>query len=96
MDLIFKRYADPFSFLDSMLCYGSFGVSVGKVIEYDDTDTLWEYYLNKVFDMTFDDFVKVSRVEYKEPITKAEFDTTIEMSQSILNDLDPIEGGGTC
>lgn len=96
MDLIFKRYSDPFTFLDSMLCYGSFSISVGKVIEYDETDKLWELYLNKIFNMSFDDFVKANRIDDKKPITKTEFDTTIAMSQSILDDLDPIEGGGTC
>lgn len=97
MDLIFKRYSDPFSFIDSMLCYGSFSSSINDVLKKNDDDTLWQFYLHKVFDKTFQDFKSQNTVEEHTPMSKAEFDATIKMSESILNGLDPPEeDGGLC
>ena len=97
MDLMFKRYSDPFSFIDAMLCYGSFSSSIDDVLKKIDDDTMWQFYLHKVFNKSFQDFLSENKAEKHTPISKAEFDATIEMSQSILNGLDPPdEDGGLC
>ena len=94
MDLMFKRYSDPFSFIDSMLCYGSFSSSIDEVLKKTDDDTMWQFYLHKVFDKSFQEFLSESTAEKHTLISKAEFDATIEMSQYILDGMGPPDEGG--
>lgn len=93
MDLMFKRYSNPFSFIDSMLDYGSFSYSIDEVVKKNDDETMWQFYLHKIFNKSFQEFLQDTPVENK-PITKAEFDATIEMSQSILDGMGPPEEDG--
>jgi len=56
MDLLFKRYANPYIFLDSMLESGCFDEAVSKIWKFDQEDISWEYFLHKVWDKSFDEF----------------------------------------
>lgn len=98
MDLMFTRYSDPFSFMDSLIENGSFGGGIDRIYEIRNDDVLWELYLHKVFDRSFEDFkdeiTGQSKNIHRAVMTKAEFNTTIEMSKSILESIDPTGKGG--
>lgn len=95
MDLMFTRYSDPFSFMDSLIDNGSFSTGINKIYELQNEDVSWELYLHKVFDKSFDQFKKdISRNIQKDRLTSAEFNATIEMSKSILKSIDPTEKSG--
>lgn len=92
MDLIFKRYSDPFSFVDSMLDYGSFSDSINRLFELNNNDVLWDFFLHKVFDKSYEEFRSMNSDNHSlvnKVMTRAEFDTTVAMSKSILDSIDP-------
>lgn len=91
--MIFKRYSDPFSFMDSMLDYGSFSNSISRLYELNNDDILWEFFLHKVSDKTYEEFRNSNTNNHlslnKVIMTRTEFDTTVAMSKSILDSIDP-------
>lgn len=96
MDLLFKRYASPFLMLEQMLTAGRFAEYVDELIgirngEIED-DTLWDMYLHHQFlDMSFDAYkmnLGISTKQTHQPV-KADFETTVKKSISILNDFVP-------
>lgn len=54
MDLLFSRYASPFLLLDQMILTDRFSAFVSELLrirnEEKDEQTLWEFFLHKVFD----------------------------------------------
>ncbi len=65
MDLLHKRYASPFSFLDSLICMGQFAAFavflLNKVEEEKSDSMMWDFFLHKVYDKSF--------VEFKEELS---------------------------
>lgn len=90
MDLLFSKYASPFLFLDTMLDAGRFFESVIEIIQADNEKTLWEFYLHKVHDKSFDDFKK--SLEADKPVPKEQVETTVINSKSILDNFIPNGG----
>lgn len=91
MDLLFKRYASPFSFISTLLQAGRFSEFVDEFMKATGEDDMWEYFLHKVFDKSFDEFMKST--EPKEEMTAEQVETTIHNSQDILSNFIPEEGG---
>lgn len=57
MDLIFKRYADPYTLLDTMIDNQSFDEFVCTFVRLDDDDKLWDMYIHKCWEnISFNDF----------------------------------------
>ena len=60
MDLLFSRYASPFLLLDQMILTDRFSAFVSELLrirnEEKDEQTLWEFFLHKVFDKSFYEF----------------------------------------
>lgn len=60
MDLLAGRYASPFSMLDELIKTKQFGDWVDwflqKVLKEKNDKTLWEFFLHKVYDKSFDDW----------------------------------------
>ena len=99
MDRLFKRYADPFSFIDGMIQTGRFLEFVRsffeKVHEEDDEKTLWEFYLHKVWDGTFADFKKeIKTNQDNQQMSEETMETTIKDSMNILKNFRPLTEGG--
>lgn len=98
MDLLFKRYANPFPFLDGMIQAGRF---FDFVIAFDitiykekDEETLWNFYLHRVFDKSFVDFKTEIEVEQKNRhLSVSAIQTTIQKTKNILDNFNPEEGG---
>ena len=92
MDLLFKKYANPFLLLDGMIETGRFAEFVIKFMELDNEDTMWDYFLHKVYDKSFEDF-KRSLHPVKKPTFK-DIKTTVNDSKSILDGFIPTGTGG--
>ena len=94
MDLLAQRYADPFLMLDNFIRIGQlheFSVEIMKQISDEKVqDIRWEYYLHKVWDMSFNDYVDSCEEERREPeviaMQKEEALQIIENSNSILEE----------
>lgn len=95
MDLLFKRYASPFSIMEQMLDAGRFEKYIDELIgirnEEKEEDTLWDMYIHHRFlDMSFNQYkaeLGINEIQ-KKPV-KADFETTIKESISILNNFVP-------
>ena len=98
MDLLFKRYASPFSFVDGMIQSGRFHEFV---VEFANTITRekeeernWEFFLHKVWEGTYQDFLAdIENNKRNLAMTKRTIETTIQHSMNILNNFNPNKGG---
>lgn len=95
MDLLFKRYASPFSIINQMIVLERFNEFVTEFIiiknEDTDNDTFWQMYLHSAFlECTYDEFKsKLGIRKESEPVEKVNFETTIQASREILNNFKP-------
>ncbi len=94
MDLLFTRYANPFLLLDEMIASSRMPEFVDAVIkahhEERDDDALWQFYLHKVFDKTYADFLRESRKTRTAPKEESiDFEATIKESMSMLQNFEP-------
>lgn len=87
MDRLFKRYADPFLFIDSLIISERFTEFVLELLGIENEEMMWEFYLHKVYDKSFDEFK-----ESMKPVLKEQLETTVKNSKSILNSFVP-DGG---
>ena len=101
MDLLFKKYASPFSLLDLMLQSNRFNEFVDEVIDAYNDELLWQMYLSLLANpfyennKSFDEFKKQLKEQtIQEPnnkITEKEIEATINHSKEILNGFNPYE-----
>lgn len=90
MDLLFKRYANPYIFLDSMLECGCFAETVGQIWNFEQDDISWEYFLHKIWDKTFDEFKnEISPKDESKFIDKEVVGATVIKSKNILDGFAP-------
>ena len=98
MDLLFKRYASPFLFVDGMIQTGRFHEFVVEFIKTTNEDLEekydWEFFIHKVYDKSYQEFKEEIRIN-KENQEMSEYDieTTLNHSMNILNSFNPEEGG---
>lgn len=93
MDLIFKRYSSPFTFLDALILGGKFSQGISKIWDYSNEDKVWDFYLHKVYGKSFDEFKNETFAEPQE-MTVDDFETTVNKSKSMLQGFNPNESGG--
>ena len=94
MDLLFKRYADPFSFLNGMIQTGRFcefiRVFSEKVRDEREEQTRWEYFLHKVWDGSFAEFKESMENDKKnQELSEMDMETTVKNSMDILKNFKP-------
>lgn len=94
MDLLFKRYANPFIFLDNMLLVGRFSECIDEIwqliTEEKEEEAMWKFYLHKVDDKSFNEFKESIENDIKnQEITEEELETTIKESKNILDGFNP-------
>ena len=99
MDRLFKRYADPFLFMDGMIQTGRFSefvVSFYKQhFEEEDERTLWEFYLHRFVEKSFEDFKAELRTNRdNQQMSEETMETTIKDSMNILKNFRPLQEGG--
>lgn len=88
-DLLYQRYSDPMMLLDQMIQAGRLCEFIKEFIDIRNDEVKekvqWELYLHKVFDKTYEEFLK----DVKEPAQLEEADmkqveTTVKSSINIL------------
>lgn len=87
MDLIFKRYSNPYLILNEMILYGSFSDFVNEIINNYNDELLYQLWLsnNPLNTLGYLDFKK----SLMNPVETKSLETTIEDSYKMLNDFKP-------
>lgn len=84
--MLYTRYGNPYDLMQRMLETGQFCEFIDEVVKYRNEEvnekTMWEYYLHRVFDMGFDEFLKAT--EPPKPADMNEVEATVKSSQEIL------------
>ncbi len=98
MDLLFKRYASPFLFMDGYFQTDRFSEFVSEfvqtVMKEKDEEMSWEFYLHKVQEGSFADFQdELENNTKNQNMSERTIETTIQDSMDILNNFTPTEGG---
>ena len=97
MDWLFKRYANPFPFMDGMISTGRFEAFVddfvGTVREEREEQASWEFYLHKVMEGSFVEFRENMKNEQEhKAMSERAIETAINHSMNILNNFNPERG----
>ena len=96
MDLLFKRYASPFLFINEMIRTGQFCDFVINFIETLNEEknekAEWEFFLHKVWEKSFAEFKESIQIEQdNRNMSASDIETTIKQSQNILANFNPEE-----
>ena len=87
MDLLFVRYASPFILLDGLILTNSLKNFVDDFFDFINEDREWEFFLHKVYDQSWSDFVKeIEQSENQKPI---DLGATLVKSKNMLNNFTP-------
>lgn len=95
MDLLFKRYASPFSLLNGYIRTGRLFDFIDVFIDEVNEDLIFDVWVHKVQDKTFDEFkrsigLNSEAVPEQEPLESLE--TTLNDTKNILNNFIPMKG----
>ena len=100
MDLLFKRYASPFLFIEGMIQTSRFSEFVDEFVKKHNEEhkdkVNWEFYLHKVDnpEMTFADFIEeIETNEKMVNMTEDEKESSLQIAMNILNNFNPDERG---
>ena len=96
MDLLFKRYADPFPLMDGYIRTSRFCDFLHTVVKQKEEDDKWEYFLHKVWGNTsYDEFCKSLRTTQDlQGMSEDDIETTIMKSMDILGNFNPEQEEG--
>lgn len=98
MDLLFKRYASPFLFIDGMIQAGRFTEFVENFVDTSNKEkqekALWEYYLFREWERSFNDFKESVENDSKNAAQSVyDIETTVQNSMNILKNFNPEQKG---
>ncbi len=95
MDLLFKRYADPFSLVDGYIQTSRLCEFIGVFIEQKIESDRWEYWLHKVWDKTYPEFIEALHTSQDlQEMSDEDIETTIKKSMDILGNFAPEQEEG--
>ena len=90
MDLLFKRYADPFTLLSAYIQTSRFCEFIGTFNTQVEEDTRWEIYLHKVWDKSYAEFCGCLQVTQDQQEMSDEYmEATVKKSMGILGNFNP-------
>lgn len=89
MDMLFQRYANPFTFVDMVICQNQFLEFVDNLIDKNNERYEWDYFLHKEMEnISFKEFR--DRMHSKnQQNTSFNFEATVTESKAILNSFSP-------
>lgn len=100
MDLLHKRYASPFSFVDTLIenaGFYDFAQYLTNKVEEEKTEAMeWDFFLHKVYGKSFADWKQEAQNQtaQSEVITEAKKEEIVSRSDAILNGFSlPSQGG---
>ena len=92
MDLLFKRYASPFVLLDNLILTNSLLSFITDLFNFikeeNEERVLWEFFLHKVFDKNWGDYLKETKTS-NENHENVDLNATIRKSFDMLQDFTP-------
>lgn len=88
-DMLYQRYSDPMMLLNQMLQASRMCEFIDKIIDIKNEEVKeearWEFYLHKVFDKSFADYLKeVEEPKMPETADMKQVETTVKDSMNIL------------
>lgn len=86
MDLLFSRYASPFYLLDTYISVGSLSDFIIDLYESVNEDKLWEFFLHKVYDKSWGEFLESTKPVKTE---KIDVGATLMKSKQLLDNFTP-------
>lgn len=90
MDLLFKKYADPFSLLNGYIQTLRFHEFVNNFIKQKNEDDRWEFFLHKVWDKSYNEFcTEQQTAQDLRNMSGVAMETTVKESMSILGNFNP-------
>ena len=91
MDQLFKRYADPFRLLNTLIQTNSLSSFIDDMFTFINEEfqekTLWEFFLNKVYDESWSDFY--NRITSDENSKSVDLGATLTKSREMLINFTP-------
>lgn len=95
MDLLFKRYADPFSLLNSYIQTSRMCEFINIFVQQKIEDDRYEYWLHKVWDKTYSEFTEALQITQDlQQMSDVDFETTVKKSMNILENFNPTKEEG--
>ena len=95
MDLLFKRYADPFSLVDGYIQTSRFCDFIDMFVELKIEDDRWEYFLHKVWDKSYGEFCKtLQETQNLQTMSEETIEATVKNSMDILGNFIPKQEEG--
>lgn len=95
MDLLFKRYADPFSLLTGYIQTCRMCEFIHALLEQKVEDDRWEFFLHKVWDKSYPEFCESLRTSQDlQRMSDDDIETTIKKSMNILGNFNPEQEEG--
>lgn len=96
MDMLYQRYACPFSFVNETIKHGRFQEFVveftSTILKEKEDRQNWEFFLHKVWEGSYQDFVSdVENNKQNLSMSKRTIETTVNHSLKILNNFKPNE-----
>ena len=90
MDLLFKRYADPFSLLTGYIQTSRFCEFINTFCGQKIEDDRWEYFLHKVWDKSYTEFCEFLQVSQDlQEMSEDDIEATVKKSMNILGNFNP-------
>ena len=86
MDLLFSRYASPFSLLDSYISIGGLNGFIFDLYDVINEEKLWDFYLHKVYEQTWSEFLESTKPVKTE---KIDVGATLIKSKQLLDNFTP-------
>ena len=90
MDLLFKRYADPFTLLSAYIQTSRFCEFIRVFNDQVKEDFRWEIYLHKVWDKSYSEFCDALQVSQDlQEMSDEDMEATVKKSMDILGNFNP-------
>ena len=90
MDLLFKRYADPFSLLTGYIQTSRFCEFINTFCGQKIEDDRWEYFLHTVWDKSFSEFCDALQMSQDlQEMSEDDIEATVKKSMNILGNFNP-------
>ena len=95
MDLLFKRYADPFSLLNGYIQTTRFCEFIQEFSTWKIEDDRWEFFLHRVWDKSYAEFCEMLQTSQElQNMSDDEIEATVQKSMEILGNFTPDQGEG--
>lgn len=90
MDLLFKRYADPFSLITGYIRTCRFQEFIRTFIEQKTEDDKWEFYLHRVWGKSYEQYCEELKNSHaNKKMSEDDMEATVKESMNILGNFIP-------